>query len=54
MTASDRVNPRAAFALVLCGTVLGIAGTDLILPAIPGLPAILGVPRRARPSSWRA
>jgi MFS family permease len=38
----DRINPKAAFALVLCGTVLGIAGTDLILPAIPGLPAALG------------
>jgi MFS family permease len=27
---------------VLCGTVLGIAGTDLVLPAVPGLPAALG------------
>jgi MFS family permease len=36
------VNPKAAFALVLSGTVLGIAGTDLILPAIPGLPLALG------------
>ncbi len=42
MTRTDRVNPRAAFALVLCGTVLGIAGTDLVLPAVPGLPAALG------------
>lgn len=39
---TDRINPKAAFALVLCGTVLGIAGTDLVLPAIPGLPAALG------------
>jgi MFS transporter, DHA1 family, multidrug resistance protein len=39
---TDRINPKAAFALVLCGTVLGIAGTDLILPAVPGLPEALG------------
>jgi predicted MFS family arabinose efflux permease len=32
----------AIFALIICGTVLGIAGTDLILPAIPSLPAALG------------
>jgi predicted MFS family arabinose efflux permease len=38
----DRINPKVAFALVLCGTVLGIAGTDLVLPAVPGLPAALG------------
>lgn len=31
-----------AFALVVSGTVLGIAGTDLVLPAVPGLPAVLG------------
>lgn len=42
MTPADRARPAAAFVLVLCGTVLGIAGTDLILPAIPGLPAALG------------
>jgi len=30
------------FLLILSGTVIGIAGTDLILPAVPGLPAILG------------
>jgi DHA1 family bicyclomycin/chloramphenicol resistance-like MFS transporter len=30
------------FLLILAGTVIGIAGTDLILPAVPGLPAILG------------
>lgn len=35
-------NARIAFLLVLCGTVLGIAGTDLVLPAVPGLPAALG------------
>src|SRR6187397_2224543 len=32
----------AVFALIVSGTVLGIAGTDLILPAIPSLPAALG------------
>jgi len=42
VSGTDRINPKAAFALVLCGTVLGIAGTDLILPAVPGLPASLG------------
>ncbi|HTU12896.1 MAG TPA: MFS transporter [Allosphingosinicella sp.] len=42
MSRTETMNPGAAFALVLCGTVLGIAGTDLILPAIPGLPAALG------------
>jgi DHA1 family bicyclomycin/chloramphenicol resistance-like MFS transporter len=30
-----------AFLLVCC-TVLGLAGTDLVLPAVPGLPAALG------------
>ena len=32
----------AMFALIVSGTVLGIAGTDLILPAVPSLPAALG------------
>lgn len=31
-----------AFALLVSGTVLGIAGTDLVLPAVPGLPRLLG------------
>lgn len=34
--------PFAAFALVASGTILGLAGTDLVLPAIPALPAVLG------------
>lgn len=34
--------PFAAFALAASGTILGLAGTDLVLPAIPGLPAVLG------------
>ncbi|HYD11352.1 MAG TPA: MFS transporter [Allosphingosinicella sp.] len=42
MSRTDRIDPKLAFALVLCGTVLGIAGTDLVLPAVPGLPAALG------------
>jgi MFS family permease len=29
-------------ALLVCCTVLGLAGTDLVLPAVPGLPAALG------------
>lgn len=32
----------AAFALIVSGTLLGIAGTDLVLPAVPSLPAALG------------
>lgn len=42
VSGTERIDPKAAFALVLCGTVLGIAGTDLVLPAVPGLPAALG------------
>ncbi|MDL2410694.1 MFS transporter [Rhizobium calliandrae] len=34
--------PGAMFALIACGTVLGIAGTDLVLPAVPSLPQSLG------------
>lgn len=38
------VRPGAAlaFALLVAGTVLGIAGTDLVLPAVPELPEALG------------
>lgn len=32
----------AAFATIAAGTVLGLAGTDLVLPAVPGLPRMLG------------
>ncbi|MBB4304983.1 MFS family permease [Rhodobium orientis] len=32
----------AAFVLVASGTVIGLAGTDLVLPAVPSLPAALG------------
>lgn len=31
-----------AFVMIVCGTVLGIAGTDLVLPAVPALPKVLG------------
>lgn len=31
-----------AFVMIVCGTVLGIAGTDLVLPAVPELPDVLG------------
>ena len=34
--------PALAFALLILGTTLGIAGTDLVLPAVPGLPDVLG------------
>ncbi len=30
------------FILIACGTVIGLAGTDLVLPAIPMLPTYLG------------
>lgn len=29
------------FSLIVAGTVIGLAGTDLVLPAIPGLPDVL-------------
>jgi MFS family permease len=31
-----------SFLLIVSGTVIGIAGTDLVLPAVPALPAALG------------
>ncbi|MEO1965715.1 MFS transporter [Hyphomonas sp.] len=34
--------PSLAFALLLLGTTLGLAGTDLVLPAVPDLPEVLG------------
>ncbi len=38
----SRASTHAAFLLVAAGTAIGIAGTDLVLPAIPSLPAVLG------------
>lgn len=39
---TDTPAPRGLFALIAGTTVLGIAGTDLVLPAVPSLPAALG------------
>jgi MFS family permease len=39
---SAPARPSALFFLIAAGTVLGIAGTDLVLPAVPSLPAQLG------------
>ena len=33
--------PSLAFVLLLLGTTLGLAGTDLVLPAVPALPDVL-------------
>lgn len=35
-------SPTVMFLLISFGTVLGIAGTDLVLPAIPAMPTALG------------
>jgi MFS transporter, DHA1 family, multidrug resistance protein len=37
-----RRSSTLAFLLVACGTALGIAGTDMVLPAVPSLPSQLG------------
>ncbi|MGI6854988.1 MFS transporter [Mesorhizobium sp. 1B3] len=43
MTSHDHdARRRVAFILIVAGTLLGIAGTDLVLPAIPFLPEALG------------
>ena len=39
---TDRSRPRLVLALVVAGTVLGLMGTDLVLPAVPSLPEALG------------
>jgi predicted MFS family arabinose efflux permease len=39
---TGRRGAALAFALLVAGTVLGIAGTDLVLPAVPELPEALG------------
>lgn len=36
------MRPRLALGLVVAATVLGIMGTDLVLPAVPSLPETLG------------
>ena len=41
-------NKQLLFALIVGGTILGLAGTDLVLPAIPTLPdSISGTPGQA-------
>lgn len=43
MTSHDHdARRRIAFSLIVGSTLLGIAGTDLVLPAIPHLPDVLG------------
>ena len=40
---------KITFALLVCGTVLGLAGIDLVLPAIPSLPnSIVGTLENAQ------
>jgi predicted MFS family arabinose efflux permease len=46
-SASVTIRPHTArhplvFSLIGCAAALGLAGTDLVLPAVPGLPRILG------------
>ncbi len=35
------LSKTATFTLIALGTVVGLAGTDLVLPAVPGLPQVL-------------
>ncbi|MDQ8758213.1 MFS transporter [Sphingosinicella sp. LHD-64] len=42
MTGERIARPRLALGLVVAATVLGIMGTDLVLPAVPSLPETLG------------
>ena len=44
------MNKSATFFLVALGTVVALAGTDLVLPAIPSLPEHLG--GDLQPSQW--
>ncbi len=41
-TGIDKTYRNSAFLMMACGTVLGIAGIDLVLPAVPDLPEALG------------
>jgi len=41
-TEADGRHPALALALVVASTVLGLMGTDLVLPAVPSLPEALG------------
>jgi MFS family permease len=42
MTERRAAAPMLAFGLLVLGTILGLAGTDLVLPAVPSLPETLG------------
>ena len=42
MTDRRTAAPLLAFGLLVLGTILGLAGTDLVLPAVPSLPETLG------------
>ena len=35
-----KLQAMLACTAIICGTVLGVAGTDLVLPAVPALPEI--------------
>ncbi|MEM6913769.1 MAG: MFS transporter [Pseudomonadota bacterium] len=41
-TKMSRLIAASALCAALAGTILGLAGTDLVLPAVPSLPDILG------------
>ena len=41
MTDRRTAAPLLAFGLLVLGTILGLAGTDLVLPAVPSLPETL-------------
>lgn len=42
MSSPVTARPLLVFSLLACGTALGLAGTDLVLPAVPVLPRELG------------
>jgi len=42
MTSLSNSGPTLAFVLLAAGTTVGLAGTDLVLPAVPSLPTELG------------
>lgn len=42
MSPTPVTRPLLVFSLLACGTALGLAGTDLVLPAVPVLPRELG------------
>jgi len=42
MSVNPTTRPQLVFLLLACATALGLAGTDLVLPAVPTLPRELG------------